>query len=168
MAHALGSGNVDADPLFVNPNDDLTLLAVSAAIGAGANGLDMGAFVPAGASVSGVGGAVSAETEMTLTVGGPGITHYKWRLIDDGVAGAWSDEVALPVGVTDFPADPDNTLGELHLTSLDNGHTYRVDVLGKNSAGQWQGQRFGDTEFITPGNPEGNASASWTLVLDQP
>lgn len=84
------------------------------------------------------------------------------------LAGPWSQEIALPVGVTSFPADPDNTLGTLHLAGLQDGHTYRVDVLGKNSAGQWQGQRFRDTEFITPGNPEGNSSASWTVVVDQP
>lgn len=84
VAHPLGSGNIDADPFFANANDDLSLLADSAAIGTGANGLDMGAFVPAGASVSGVNEAVIAEAEMILTVGGPGITHYKWRLVDDG------------------------------------------------------------------------------------
>ncbi|MFC1780810.1 hypothetical protein ACFLZ8_00920 [Planctomycetota bacterium] len=70
------------------------------------------------------------------------------------------------MGITDFPADPDNMLGTLHLSGLEDGHTYRVDVLGKNSANLWQGERFGDTEFIAPGNPEGNSSASWTVVVD--
>jgi len=168
VAHTLGSGNIDADPCFANPNDDLTLLAGSAAIGAGTNGVNMGAFVPAGASVSGVSETVIAEMEMVLTIGGPGITHYKWRLVDDGAAGPWSEEIGLPVGIADFPADPDNTLGTLHLTDLQDGHTYRVDVFGKNSADQWQGERFRDTEFIGLGNPEGNSSASWTVVLDPP
>lgn len=168
VAHSLGSSNIDADPAFVNPNDDLTLLPGSAAIGTGTNGLDMGAFVPAGASVSGITETIITETEVTLTVAGPGITHYKWRLVDNGVAGPWSQEITLPAGVTDFPADPDNTLGTLHLTGLQNGHTYRVDVVGKNSAGHWQGQRFRDTEFVAPGNPEGNSSPSWTVVIDHP
>jgi hypothetical protein len=168
VTHRLGSGNIDVDPLFTDPNYDLSLLARSAAIGAGTNGLDMGAFVPAGASVSGVSETVIDKTEVTLTIGGPGITHYKWRLVDDGLAGPWSQEIALPVGVTDFPADPDNTVGTLHLTGLEDGHTYHVDVIGKNSAGLWQGQRFRDTEFITPGNPDGNSSAAWTVVLQQP
>jgi hypothetical protein len=168
VTHPLGWGNIDADPLFVNPNDDLSLLAGSAAISAGANGLDMGAFVPAGVSVSGVIETMIVETEMTLTIGGAGITHYKWRLVDDGAIGPWSQEIALPMGVTDFPTDTDNTLGILHLTNLEEGHTYRIDVIGKNSAGLWQGQRFRDTEFITPGNPEGSSSASWTVLINKP
>ncbi|MBN2137270.1 MAG: hypothetical protein JW720_05655 [Sedimentisphaerales bacterium] len=166
VEHTLGTGNIDADPCFASPNDDLTLLAASVAVAAGTNGLDMGAFVPAGASVSGVTETVTDQTEMTLTVGGPGITHYKWRLVDDGALGPWSAEIALPVGVTDFPADPDNTLATLHLTGLQDGHTYRVDVIGKNSAYHWQGQRFLDTEFIAPGNPEGNSTPSWIVSLD--
>lgn len=166
VTHPLGQGNIDADPGFVDPNADWTLLPDSPAVAAGTNGLDLGAFVPAGASVAGPAPGVIATTEVTLTVWGPGITHYQWRLVDNGVVGPWSEEIALPVGFTDFPDDPDNTLGTLHLTGLEDGHTYRVDVLGRNSAGQWQGRRFRDTEFIAPGHPEGNAGPTWTVVLN--
>ncbi len=163
--HYLGSGNLDVDPGFSNPPDDLTLVAGSPAVGTGTNGLDMGAYVPAGASVSGAPTPISAATEAILTVGGPGITHYKWRLVDNGVAGPWSEEIALPIDATDYPADPTQVTGTLHLTGLDDGHSYRVDVIGKNSAGLWQGQRFRDTEFVAPGNPEGNSSATWLVDL---
>lgn len=164
--HNLGADNLDVDPLFVDDVNDFRLLPGSQGIGSGLWGLDRGAFVPSGASVSGVTSSVIAETEITLTVGGPGIMAYAWRLVDDGVAGPWSPEIALP-GVTEFPADPDNAVGELHLTNLEDGHTYHVDVLGKNSAGLWQGERFRDTDFIAPGNPEGNSSPSWTVAFGQ-
>lgn len=55
--------------------------------------------------------------------------------------------------------------GVLHLTGLQDGHTYRIDVVGKNRAGLWQGQRFRDTEFIAPGDLEGNSTPTWTVDL---
>ena len=165
--HYLGSNNIDADPMFVDPaSDDYSLQTGSPAIGTGTNGLDMGYLVQAGASISGAPAPVSDSTEATLTIGGPGIVSYSWRLVDNGVAGVWSEEIDLPITATEFPDVSGNILGTLILTNLEDGHTYRVDVLGRNSAGLWQGQTFGEnTGFSVPGNPEGNSSESWTVDL---
>jgi hypothetical protein len=117
-----GEGNFDADPLFVAPPTDFHLKPMSPAVGAGANGLDMGAFVPAGASVSGEPCDITWRTRVTLTVAGPGITHYKYSLNDPN--GPWGEE---------------RTVGApIELTDLANGASYQVYVLGKNSAGVWQ------------------------------
>jgi hypothetical protein len=117
-----GVGNIDADPLFVAPPTDFHLKPMSPAIGAGDNGLDMGAYVPAGASISGEPGEVTWRTDALLTVSGPGITDYKYSLNDPN--GPWSEE--RPV---DKP---------IVLTSLADGGSYQVYVLGKNSAFVWQ------------------------------
>jgi len=159
--HTLGTGNLDVDPMFTDPDaGDYSLQPDSPAIDAGTNGLDMGYLVPAGASIAGAPAPVSDSPDATLTVGGPGIVAYRWRLVDNGTPGPWSDEIPLPT-VDGHPA-----LATLTITGLQDGHTYRVDVLGKNSAGLWQGQPFGhDTDFVTPGNPDGNPSAEWTVQL---
>lgn len=117
-----GEGNMDADPLFVAPPADFHLKPMSPAIGAGANGLDMGACVPAGASICGEPGEITWRTAATLTVSGPGITHYKYSLNDPN--GPWSEE--RPV---DKP---------IELTGLADGESCQVFVLGKNSAAVWQ------------------------------
>jgi CotH kinase protein/Lamin Tail Domain len=122
--HALGVGNIDADPLFVDPNGDFHLKSDSPAVGAGPCGLDMGAYVPAGAAVCGEPDAITWRTDAALTVGGPGITAYKYSL--NNPAGPWSPE--RPVETP------------LNLTNLQNGRSYMVYVLGKNSAGVWQAE----------------------------
>ena len=162
---SFGLQNIDGDPIFRDPRSDWTLPAGSPAVGTGSNGQNMGAGVPAGASVSGEPGVASCQTTAVLSVSGPGITHYKYRLVDNGIAGSWSDEIALPVNADDFPPDPDNVYGRIDLTGLQHGHTYRVDVIGKNSAGLWQGRRFRDTDFFAPGNADGNSSAEWTVDI---
>lgn len=118
---ALGEGNLDADPLFVESNSDFHLQPTSAAVGAGANGLDMGAFVPAGAGVTGEADGITWRTETTLTVGGPGVTHYRYSVNDPN--GPYSEERAVDVPI--------------ELTGQ-NGGVYQVYVLGKSSAGTWQ------------------------------
>ena len=156
--HSLGTSNIDGAPLFADlAGGDFGLHPGSPAIGAGTNGLDMGYQVPAGASISGAPAPVSCSTEATLTVGGPGIVSYRWRLVDDGVPGVWSSEIPLPIASDNY------TLGVLSLTGLENGHSYRVDVIGKNSAEHWQGQQFASTDFFAPGDSEGNSSATWTV-----
>ncbi len=161
--HSFGQENIDGNPILKDPLSDWTLSAGSPAIGTGSNGQNMGAGVPAGASVFGEPDTAAVQSTAVLTVSGPGITHYKYRLIDNGAAGVWSEEMALPINSDDFPLDPNNVYGQIHLTGLQNGHTYHVDVIGKNSAGLWQGQQFRDTDFFAPGNPEGNSSAEWTV-----
>ena len=119
--HLLGAGNLDADPLFAGLAH-FALKPVSPARGAGLWELDMGAFVPAGAAVSGEPPEVTWRTDAVLTVGGPGITHYRYSLNDPN--GPWSEEWPVEVPV--------------ELSGLQNGSAYTLYVLGKNSAGRWQ------------------------------
>ena len=133
--HYLGTNNINADPLFVDPNIDFHLQDLSPAINAGPCGLDIGAYVPAGAAICGEPDELTYYTEATLTVGGPGITHYMYRLNNN----PWSQEISV-----DFP---------IELTNLLNGNSYTVYVIGKNSAGIWQSQ----------GNP--SVSRTWTIDI---
>ncbi|MBN1360151.1 MAG: lamin tail domain-containing protein [Sedimentisphaerales bacterium] len=130
--HDLGLDNVDADPLFVGPSD-FQLRPASAARGSGLWGLDMGAYVPAGAAISGEPPAVTYRTEALLTVGGPGITDYRYSL--NSPEGPWSEERSVDVLI--------------ELVGLEDGQSYTVYALGKNSAGRWQEQP--------------NASRTWTV-----
>jgi hypothetical protein len=120
--HYLGQGNIDANPLFVDPNGDFHLRLDSPTIGAGPWGLDMGAYVPSGAAICGEPGEITYRTEATLTVGGPGITHYKWS--PNAPNGPWSEEQPI-----DIP---------IELTDLADGQSYTIYVLGKDSADIWQ------------------------------
>ncbi|MBN2507208.1 MAG: lamin tail domain-containing protein [Verrucomicrobia bacterium] len=124
-----GTGNLVADPRLSNLDTntitwqtlphDFRLRAGSPATGTGPNGLDMGGLVPGGASISGEPPPLTASSDATLVVGGPGITHYRWKL-NDGAYG-----VELPVASI------------IQLSGLTHG-TYAVSVLGKNDAGVWQ------------------------------
>jgi hypothetical protein len=119
--NGLGSGNLDADPLFT---DDYRLSEGSPAAGAGPNGLDMGAFVPAGASISGEPDSVTNRTDASLTVGGPGITAYRYSLM--GPSGPWDGDYAIE----DDPV--------IRLSGFEDGDTVQITVRGMNSAGRWQ------------------------------
>lgn len=116
-----GEGNLFLDPLFLVPTNDFHLRPGSPAIASGPNGLDMGSYVPAGASISGEPPAETWRQTAPLTVGGPGITHFKYRLND----GPFSEELPL-----DTP---------IELSGLTNG-AYTVFVVGKNSAAVWQAE----------------------------
>ncbi len=131
--HYLGIGNIEAEPLFVDPNSDFHLQDSSLAIGAGPCGLDMGAYVPGGAAVCGEPDELTYHTYATLFVGGPGITHYMFRINN----GPWSQQISVDVPI--------------ELTNLLNGNSYTVYVIGKNSAGIWQSQE----------NP--STSLTWTI-----
>lgn len=97
-----GSGNLNLDPLFVNDpgfsvvteatiKSDLSLQAASPARGTGPNGLDMGALVPGGATITGEPASPTPLTTATLHVGGPGLAQYRYRLDD----GPWSEPTGL-------------------------------------------------------------------------
>ncbi|MHC4368021.1 MAG: lamin tail domain-containing protein, partial [Planctomycetota bacterium] len=120
--HDLGLGNIDADPLFVDSDGDFRLRAASPAIGAGPCGLDMGAMVPAGAAICGEPAAVTNRTDAVLTVGGPGVTDYRYRLGE----GPWSEQSPVDVPI--------------ELANLVDGESYIVEVIGGNSAGVWQSE----------------------------
>lgn len=116
-----GTGNLNADPLFLDPAGDFRLRAGSPATGAGPNGLDMGAFVPRWASISGEPSSPTPLTTTTLRVGGPGLTHYRYRVN----SGAYGAETSITNPIV--------------LSGLTNG-SYTVFVIGRNSAGVYQAQ----------------------------
>lgn len=149
-----GTANAIGDPLFVdyrtnnltpeNIRASLALRPGSPALGAGPNGLDMGALVPAGASVSGAPEGSTRQTNASVAIAGPGIVAYKWRLN----SGPWSAEIPLVNG-TAFTREYFNaTNGLLQLTNLPSGLCI-LEVLGKNSAGVWQGTNYGDSASAT-------------------
>ena len=134
--YSLGTGNIVTDPKLVDPaNGNFALAADSPARGAGLFGNDLGALVPSGAWIMGEPPAQTPSTSATLTVGGPGIFYYKWKL--DG--GAWSAPIAIdPANPLKFPrTGPTKRTAQLALTGLANGpHT--VSVAGQDFGGQWQ------------------------------
>lgn len=159
---SLGMGNIDADPVFVDAArdvhvdanlpcfstgfpgfaaggyllkgmvPDVHLRPESAARGAGANDVDMGALTPSGATISGEPAPATWRMNATLTVGGPDLVAYKYRVND----GPWSTEVLRP-GANAGSVSP-SPLPPIALTNLQNGQSYTVSVLGKNAAGVWQ------------------------------
>ena len=112
---------------------DVRLRPESAARSGGCNGADMGATIPSGASISGEPDPVTWRTTATLTVGGPDLRGYKYRVNN----GPWSAPVLRPeagLSVTPMPLPP------IVLTGLQNGQSYTVSVIGKNAAGLWQSE----------------------------
>ena len=118
--HGYGTGNIDEESRLADPaGGDFSLMPGSPALGTGPNGLDIGARVPAGPSITGEPAALTAGTTATLTVAGPGVTDYTYRV--NGVV--WSAERTVDTAI--------------ELTGLVDGD-YTVEVLGKNWAGVWQ------------------------------
>ncbi len=134
-----GTGNLQEDPQLLEPNNvtdpqlDFGLRPTSPAIGTGPNGRDMGGLVPAGASISGEPAPRTWKHSATLTVGGPEIYGYKYRVND----GPWSDEILRPD--PDPPGTPIQPLATIELANLADG-TYTGYVVIKNSAGVWQNE----------------------------
>lgn len=126
-----GSGNFIADPQLMNTasnavtaagfREALALKVGSPASGRGPNGIDLGAAVPAGASLSGEPASPTASTQASLSVAGPAISHYRFKLD----AGTWSEE--RPV------------LQAIVLTGLSAG-VHQVSVLGRTLDGDWQAE----------------------------
>jgi hypothetical protein len=122
--HHFGIGNIDADPVFVDPDADFHLKDISPAVSTGPLGVDMGAYISGGAVISGEPDEVTYQTSATLVVGGPGITHYKYSI--NNPLGPWSEERWVDVPI--------------EMTNLINGQSYVVFVIGKNAAGHWQSE----------------------------
>ncbi len=114
-----GPGNLIADPRLVNLPNDFRLRPGSPAVAAGSDGLDLGAYVPAGAVILGTPPPVTWRRDATFTVTGAGLTHFRWRLDQ----GPWSEPlpVGAPVTLADLAEGP-----------------HQVFALGLNSAGVWQ------------------------------
>jgi len=89
--------------------------------------------VPDGAAICGEPDELTYHTDATLTVGGPGITNYMFRINN----GPWSQELSVDVPI--------------ELANLPDGNSYTVYVIGKNSTGIWQSEE----------NP--STSRTWTI-----
>ena len=89
-----------------------------------------GRLCASGASIDGEPSSPTTDTSATLTVGGPDIYGYKYRVND----GPWSGEVPTQNVETITPVVP-----PIVLTNLAPG-TYIVRVIAKNSAGVWQSE----------------------------
>ena len=121
------------DPLFTDRTARLyTLQPASPVRTAGPFGLPPGHTIPAGCYLGNLPPAATTATSAAITVGGPGIFAYQWRL--DG--GAWSAPVSIAPGV--FPRTGATvrtaTLALQNLT--DSQHT--LEVTGQDFAGNWQ------------------------------
>ena len=111
---------------FGNPHidaiaDGARLLTGSRAKNTGKDGQDLGSAVPLGAIVVGEPTGITSETSASLQVGGPTITHYRYRVN----GGPYSNErlVGQPI----------------ELSNLADG-SYVVEVVGKNVLGMWQAE----------------------------
>ncbi|HUU91758.1 MAG TPA: lamin tail domain-containing protein, partial [Phycisphaerae bacterium] len=97
-----GVGNLVENPRLWNttnvtdPWTDFVLRPGSPAIGTGPNGADMGALAGYLATVAGEPNTTTWQDTATLTVGGPDIYGYKYRVMKDGAwLGDWSAEATL-------------------------------------------------------------------------
>lgn len=132
----IGPGNIVADPQFISPLD-FHLKSTSPAIGHGPNGLDMGAYVPQGASIRGGPSSPTIATSATFTVDGPAILSYKYSL--DGSGFSSETPITTPITLNNLPPGP-----------------HSIAVLGKNDAGNFQ-----DAGPVTTA---ATVSKTWTIV----
>jgi hypothetical protein len=124
-----GDGNSDADPMFVRPDgsgdlrEAFTLQPGSPAMGTGPNGLDMGALVPSGPTITGEPPALTSQTWARLKVGGPGIVAFRYAIN----RGPYGEEI---------PIEDVFEGGLIELNDLSSG-SYVVSVQGKDFAGYY-------------------------------
>lgn len=137
--HCLGEMNLDADPQFVDADGDFHLMASSPAIKKGINGLDMGAYVPEGASISGEPDSLTKETAAILNIDGPGIDAFKYCIND--TSGVWSEIINI------------DSISQIHLSNLQDGQSYTLFARGLNSANVWQR------------NPRNSISKTWKVNI---
>nr|HOD83861.1 lamin tail domain-containing protein [Phycisphaerae bacterium] len=127
-----GVGNVIADPRLVNVTDvtdpwtDFRLRDGSPAIGLGPNGVDAGGVIPSGASIAGAPDSPTTADSVTLTVGGPDIYGYRYRLN----GGTWSETRAAVRAVTSIVRTGDVATVALPGHGYADGDT--VDIYGSS------------------------------------
>jgi hypothetical protein len=151
-----------ANPTFADrAARDYTLLPASPVRTAGPFGLPPGHTIPAGCYLGNVPPSATAITNAAITVGGPGIFAYQWRL--DG--GAWSAPVSIAPGV--FPrigATVRTTT--LTLDNLAEG-THTLEVIGQDFAGNWQAAPTTATWLVSATPPAVYAQwLAWYGVAD--
>ncbi len=121
------------DPLFVNRSvRNYALTTASPAKGSAPHGLDFGASIAPGCYLGTLPPAATANSSAAITVGGPGIFAYRWRL--DGQA--WNGPVSIGPGV--FPRTGATVrTAVLALNGLSNAQ-HTLEVAGQDFAGNWQ------------------------------
>ena len=132
-----GNGNLFLDPLFEHPILDFRLQLESPAIAAGANGLDLGAFVGRRLRISGEPASLTPSRAATLFVQGVAMQAYRYRVN----GGEWSEASSM---------DQPIVLNELNIGP------YQVEVIGQNIAGTWQSETDiakSRTWFVNPQLP---------------
>jgi hypothetical protein len=124
---------IAADPLFIErAARNYALDASSPVRAAGPFGLPSGHTIPAGCYLGNLPPAATSATSAAITVGGPGIFAYQWRLD----AGTWSAPVSIADGV--FPRiGPTVRSATLVLENLAEG-MHALEVIGQDFAGNWQ------------------------------
>jgi hypothetical protein len=124
---------VTGNPKFTDPGGgNYTLAADSPAKGTGPNGLDFGATAAAGCFIADRPPLATRSHSANLTIGGPGIFSYRWRLN----GGPWSAAIAIAPGV--FPRTGATVrTAVLALVDLPTG-LQSVEVVGQDFAGNWQ------------------------------
>ncbi|MFP6873885.1 MAG: lamin tail domain-containing protein [Verrucomicrobiales bacterium] len=129
---ALGTGNLTGSPHFAgSANDNFRLLPGSPAKNMGLAGQDLGAEVPDAIAITGEPAAVTASTGAALSVGGPGMFAYRYR-----VNGApWSED--SPIGNGFDPVARTIRTATIAMAGLEAG-SYTVEVLGTDFAGNLQ------------------------------
>jgi hypothetical protein len=137
-----------ADPLFVDrAAGNYALAPGSPARGAGPFGLDAGATIPPGCYLGSVPPAATRETSAAITIGGPGIFSYRWRL--DGES--WSEPVAIAPGV--FPRTGNTArTAVLSIPTLTEG-SHTLEVIGQDFAGNWQAPPTTATWLVSATHP---------------
>ena len=115
-----GNNNRAEDPRLADPaNGDFSLRPGSPALGWSWTGKDGGALVPGGATVVGAPVGVSGRRDYALSVRGPGIVAYRYRVN----GGGWSGDLPLTTPI--------------NLTGMGDGPV-TLTVVGRNYAGVWQ------------------------------
>ena len=97
------------------------------------NDLPYSTEIPEWAYVIGI--TETSGTEVSLSIGGPGIFAYRWRLDN----GPWSDPIAIAPGR--FPRDtPTTRTAVLLLHELTLGQ-HRLEIRGQDFVGNWQPEK---------------------------
>jgi hypothetical protein len=126
----LGTDNLAGEPRFVD-FESFALTTESAGHAAGRFGQDLGAAIREGIWITGEPSYETTSTTATLTVGGPGLFAYQYR-VDDG---PWSAD--LPIGAGFNVDGPTVRTATISLTNL-APRAHQVEVLGQDFAGNWQ------------------------------
>ncbi|NLH17970.1 MAG: lamin tail domain-containing protein, partial [Phycisphaerae bacterium] len=116
----LGTGNLDADPLFVDAaTGDYHLRSGSPAAGTGPAGLDMGAEIAAGAIILTGPNTLTYSNTAQFSFYGAGVVGYSYRL-DDGIFGT-EQIITQPLILTNLAEGP-----------------HKLEVVGRDYSSHWQ------------------------------